>query len=65
MYRYTVWGSSPPARRYLSRGWRAFLSWRNFRRFPGVVPRSLVSYLAFQTFIRVRRTVSHRVNWCR
>jgi hypothetical protein len=27
VYRYTVWVSSPPARRYLRRGWRAFLSW--------------------------------------
>jgi hypothetical protein len=39
-YRYAVWVSSPPARRYLRRGWQAFFSWRNFRRLPTAVPRS-------------------------
>ena len=28
VYRYAVWVSSPPARRYLRRGWQAFSSWR-------------------------------------
>jgi hypothetical protein len=63
-YRYTMWVSSPPARRYLAGGWRAFLSWRNFRRFPGAVPRSLVSYLALQTFIARRgrgRWIAHQL----
>ncbi|MFB3738445.1 MAG: MFS transporter [Candidatus Velamenicoccus archaeovorus] len=46
-----MWVQSPPARRYLVRGWQSFLSWRNFRRFPTMVPRALVSNLAFQTFI--------------
>src|SRR5918995_1684162 len=32
-YRYVVWTKSPPARRYLVRGWRAFLSVSNFLRF--------------------------------
>ena len=53
-YRYAVWVSSPPASRYLRRGWRSFLSWRNFRRRPGLVPGQIVSYLSFQTFIRER-----------
>ena len=53
-YRYVVWVQSPPARRYLTKGWRAFLSWRNFRRFPGLVPKALVSNLALQNFIRER-----------
>jgi hypothetical protein len=53
-YRYAVWVSSPPARRYLRRGWGAFLSWRNFRRLPGAVPRSVVGYLGLQTFIAAR-----------
>jgi hypothetical protein len=39
-YRYVVWVSSPPARRYLRWGWQAFFSWRNFRRLPTAVPRS-------------------------
>jgi hypothetical protein len=54
VYRYVVWVRSPPARRYLVRGWRSFLSLRNFRRFPTLVPRALVSNLGFQTFIAKR-----------
>ena len=53
-YRYVVWVQSPPARRYLIKGWKAFLSWHNFRRFPGLVPKALVSNLALQSFIRER-----------
>jgi hypothetical protein len=53
-YRYLLWVRSPPARRYLMRGWQAFFSWRNFVRLPMVVPRALVSYLSFQTFLRSR-----------
>jgi hypothetical protein len=53
-YRYVVWVKSPPARRYLIQGWKAFLSVRNFLRFPTLVPRQLASNLAFQTFIRER-----------
>jgi len=54
VYRYTVWVSSPPARRYLRRGWQAFFSWRTFRRLPAAVPRSVVTYLGLQTFLRAR-----------
>ena len=64
VYRYAVWVSSPPARRYLRRGWQAFFSWRNFRRLPTAVPRSLVTYLGLQTFIRERgrgRWVAHQL----
>ena len=53
-YRYAVWVKSPPARRYLIQGWRAFLSVREFLRFPTLVPKQLVSNLGFQTFIRER-----------
>ncbi|HEY8524669.1 MAG TPA: hypothetical protein VIL48_06895 [Acidimicrobiales bacterium] len=53
-YRYVVWVQSPPARRWLRRGWRAFLSWRNFRRAPGRVPRALVVHLGLQRFIAAR-----------
>jgi hypothetical protein len=64
VYRYVVWVSSPPARRYLRAGWRAFLSWRNFRRFPTAVPRAVVGYLGFQTFLRARgrgRWIAHQL----
>lgn len=53
-YRYVVWVKSPPARRYLILGWRAFLSPRRFVRFPTLVPKQVASNLAFQTFIRER-----------
>lgn len=54
VYRYAMWIQQPPTRRYFVHGWRAFLSWRNFRRFPTLVPRQLVSYLGFQLFLRER-----------
>ena len=63
-YRYVVWVSSPPARRYLRRGWQAFFSWRNFRRLPTAVPRSVLGYLGFQTFLRARgrgRWLAHQL----
>jgi len=53
-YRYVLWVRSPPAMRYLRRGWESFLSFRNFRRFPTLVPRAVVSNLALQTFIARR-----------
>ncbi|HET7929452.1 MAG TPA: MFS transporter [Actinomycetota bacterium] len=53
-YRYVVWVRSPPAMRYLRRGWQSFLSFRNFRRFPTLVPRAVVLNLALQTFIASR-----------
>lgn len=53
-YRYVLWVRSPPAMRYLQRGWSSFLSLGNFRRFPFLVPRAVVSNLALQTFIAKR-----------
>jgi hypothetical protein len=53
-YRYVVWVKSPPAWRYLVQGWRAFLSFKHFLRFPSFVPKQLASNLAFQTFIKER-----------
>jgi len=64
VYRYAVWVSSPPARLYLRRGWQAFFSWRNFRRLPTAVPRSVLAYLGFQTFLRARgrsRWLAHQL----
>lgn len=54
VYRYVLWVRSPPAMLYLRRGWGSFLSFRNFRRFPMLVPRALVTNLALQTFIARR-----------
>jgi hypothetical protein len=54
IYRYAMWIQQAPTRRYFVRGWGAFLSWRNFRRFPSLVPKQLVSYLGFQLFLRQR-----------
>ncbi|HET9311407.1 MAG TPA: MFS transporter [Actinomycetota bacterium] len=56
VYRYAMWVQTPPTRRYLVKGWRAFFSFRNFRRFPSMVPRGIVGYLGLQTFIRHRGT---------
>src|SRR6266516_2154544 len=64
VYRYAVWVSSPPARRFLRRGWQAFFSWSNFRRLPAAVPRSLVTYLGLQAFIASRgrgRWIAHQL----
>ena len=56
VYRYAMWVQTPPTRRYLLKGWSAFFSMRNFRRFPTMVPRALVGYLGLQTFIKRRGT---------
>ena len=56
VYRYAMWVQQPATRRYLLRGWGAFFSWRNFRRFPTMVPRAVGSHLLLQTFIRRRGT---------
>jgi hypothetical protein len=56
VYRYAMWIQTPPTRRYLAKGWRSFLSLRNFRRFPSFVPRAVVSYLGLQLFIKKRGT---------
>lgn len=56
VYRYAMWIQQAPTRRYFVKGWRAFLSWRNFRRFPALVPKQLGSYLGLQLFLRERST---------
>lgn len=54
VYRYAMWVQTPPTRRYLVWGWRAFFSWRNFRRFPAMIPEAVFSYLGLQLFIKKR-----------
>ncbi|MFI1824993.1 MFS transporter [Streptomyces sp. NPDC020412] len=53
-YRYTVWVSSPGARRLLRKGWRSFFSLRNARRAPTALPRMAATYLGFQKFLGAR-----------
>lgn len=56
VYRYSIWVQSPPTARFLRRGWGSFLSLRNFRQNPDLVPKALVTNLALQTFIKERGT---------
>ncbi len=53
-YRYTVWISSPGARRLFRKGWGAALSWQNLRRTPTALPRMIATYLGFQKFLGAR-----------
>jgi hypothetical protein len=62
-YRYVTWIQSPPAKNYLRRGWKAFFSYRNFRRSPTLVPSAVISYLGLQRFIGERsmaRRLAHQ-----
>jgi hypothetical protein len=54
VYRYAMWVQTPPTRRSLAQGWSAFFSWRNFRRFPALIPQAVFSYLGLQLFIKER-----------
>ncbi|MEV6552732.1 MFS transporter [Streptomyces sp. NPDC051597] len=53
-YRYTVWVSSPGARRLLTQGWRSLFSVANFRRAPTALPRMAATYLGLQKFLGAR-----------
>ncbi|MEU0369550.1 MFS transporter [Streptomyces sp. NPDC006283] len=53
-YRYTVWISSPGARRLFRQGWRSFFSVENFRKAPTALPRMIATYLGFQKFLGAR-----------
>jgi hypothetical protein len=50
-YRYTLWLGRPPTWRYFAAGWRAFLSWRNFRRYALLIPKAWWTDIFGQTFI--------------
>ncbi len=63
VYKYTFWLARPPTSRYWRRSWQLFLSVTNFRRYPGLIPRTLVVDLFTQQFIRHRsvyRWVMHQ-----
>ncbi|MBI2864189.1 MAG: MFS transporter [Chloroflexi bacterium] len=53
-YRFVQWLSRPPTALYWRRGWQMFFSWRNFRRFLGLIPWAFLDHLAVQNFIRER-----------
>src|SRR4029453_15391078 len=63
VYRYAVWVSSPPARRYLRRGWQAFFSLENFRPLPTAVPPSVLGSLGLPTLLRAPARARARVRW--
>lgn len=62
--RYSRWLAMPSTRRYWRRGWRLFLSWENFRRLPGLLPRAVVGQLVGQGFIRRRGLVRWFAHQC-
>lgn len=51
VYRYTLWITRPPTWRYFKAGWTNFLSWRNFRRYTGLIPAAWWRDIFGQTFI--------------
>ncbi|WP_428985137.1 MFS transporter [Streptomyces hundungensis] len=53
-YRYTVWISSPGARRLFKQGWRSLFSAANFRKAPTALPKMIATYLGFQKFLGAR-----------
>ncbi|MFD4139184.1 MFS transporter [Streptomyces sp. NPDC058572] len=53
-YRYTVWVSSPGARRLFKQSRRSLLSAENFRRAPVALPKMIATYLGFQKFLGAR-----------
>lgn len=62
-FHYGTWLMRPSTRIMWRRSWQFFLSWRNFRRYFWVIPRTFVRNILFQTFIRQRswtRWVMHQ-----
>ncbi|MFD9488145.1 MFS transporter [Streptomyces sp. NPDC059991] len=53
-HRYTVWISSPGARRLFRQGWRSLFSAANFRRAPTALPKMAATYLGLQKFLGAR-----------
>ncbi len=63
-YRYTLWISRPATWRYWVAGWKAFLSWENFKRYALLVPKAWWTDLLAQTFIRQRSTARWIMHLC-
>ena len=53
-FHYGTWLMRPSTRIMWRRSWQFFLSWRNFRRYFWVIPRTFVRNLLFQSFLRQR-----------
>lgn len=64
VYRYALWITRPPTRRYFSAGWRSFLSWSTFRRYTLLVPKALWTDIFAQTFILKRSFSRWMMHMC-
>jgi len=63
-FHYGTWLMRPSTRIMWRRSWQFFLSWRNFRRYFWVIPRTFFRNLLFQTFIRQRSTLRWVMHQC-
>ncbi len=64
IYRYALWITRPPTWRYFIAGWRAFLSWRNFRRYSLLIPIAWWTDIFGQTFILKRGLLRWVMHMC-
>ncbi len=64
IYRYTLWITRPPTWLYFKAGWRAFLSWRNFRRYTLLIPIAWWTDIFGQTFILKRGILRWVMHMC-
>jgi hypothetical protein len=64
VYKYTYWLARPQTQRYWRRGWQLFLSFTSFRRYRGLIPRTIVTDLLTQRFIRRRGLYRWAMHLC-
>ncbi|HEX2913011.1 MAG TPA: MFS transporter [Chloroflexia bacterium] len=66
-FRYSLWITRPPTKRYFKAGWGNFLSLKNFRRYFTLVPKALWTDIFAQTFIwrrsKLRWTMHMSIFW--
>jgi hypothetical protein len=63
-FHYGTWLMRPSTRIMWRRSWQFFLSWRNFRRYFWVIPRTFFRNILFQTFIRQRSPLRWVMHQC-
>ncbi len=63
-FHYGTWLMRPSTRIMWRRSWQFFLSWKNFRKYFWVIPRTVVRNLLFQTFIRQRSPLRWIMHQC-
>src|SRR6476620_7104744 len=63
-FHYGTWLMRPSTRIMWRRSWQFFLSWRNFRRYFWVIPRTFVRNILFQTFVRQRSPLRWVMHQC-